>query len=97
MSHPMHCPVCEEDFTTQLHYNNVDCCGDANSHISISAACPDCGFMVISEFNYDHRYSNELMANANHDTHTQMSVPEIRHVAKWMTHEEAKKFEEEEE
>ena len=97
MSHPMYCPACEEDFTTDLLWENVDSSGEANTNINVTATCPSCGFTVISEFNYDKHYSHRLMQDANQDTHTEVAVPEIRHVAKWMTHEEAKKFEEEEE
>ena len=97
MSHPMHCPVCDDEFTAQLHYNNVDCCGEANSNITVTATCTECGFIVISEFNYDKHYSYRLMQDANEDTHTEMAVPVTKYVSKWMTHEEAKKLEESEE
>ena len=95
MSHPMHCPACEEDFTTQLRWENVDSCGEANTNINVTATCPSCGFIVISEFNYDKHYSHRLMQDANQDTHTEVAVPVTKHVSKWMTHEEAKKLEEE--
>ena len=97
MSHPMHCPACEEDFTTQLRWENVDSCGEANTNINVTATCPSCGFIVISEFNYDKHYSHRLMQDANQDTHTEMAVPVTKYVSKWMTHEEAKKLEESEE
>lgn len=92
MSHPMHCPVCGEDFTIQLRWENVDSCGEANTNINITATCPTCGFIVISEFNYDQNYSNRLMREANQDTHTEVAVPVTNYVSRWFTNKEAERF-----
>ena len=102
MSHPMYCPACEEEFECVIKCmsymdGTVDSSGEANTNIQISADCPSCGFTVISEFNYDKHYSHRLMQDANQDTHTEVAVPVTKYVSKWMTHEEAKKFEEREE
>ena len=94
---PMHCPACEEDFDTYSQQNCVDCSGEPNTNINITATCPSCGFIVISEFNYDEHYSNQLMEDANKDTHTRVAVPVTKYVSKWVTHKEAKKLEDEEE
>ena len=102
MSHPMICPVCDTDFTTQIMCmsyvdGTVDSCGSANENLTIHGKCPECNFNVVAEFHYDERSSNEQMEWANEDTHRQTYVSTTTLIERWMTNEDADTNEGEEE
>ena len=94
MSHPMYCPVCDEDFDIELKCisysgGTIDSCGDANMDLQLHGTCPDCGFKVIAVFDYNRGFSNQMMANENVDTHQIGYVKVEKYEEKWMTNEEA--------
>ena len=100
MSHPMLCPVCDEEFEIELKcmsYSNgtIDSSGETNTDIQLHSACPECGFKVIAVFDYNEGYSTLMMRDENEDTHRRAYVEEKTWVAKWMTNEDADKEAEE--
>mgnify|MGYP004459809025 CR=1 FL=1 len=97
MTHPMYCPVCDDDFDAEIKCmsyqgGTVDSCGDANSNISLTADCPDCGFIVIADFTYDKQMSRSLMREANEDTHEPVGVTVKAWAEKWMTKIDAEEY-----
>lgn len=97
MSHPMYCPICDEGFEVEIKCmsyrgGTVDSCGEANSNISLTADCPDCGFTVIADFVYDAQMSGRLMNDENEDTHEQVNVQVQRWEEKWMTKAAAEEY-----
>tara|TARA_R100000152_G_C6632625_1_gene79718 strand:+ start:63 stop:359 length:297 start_codon:yes stop_codon:yes gene_type:complete len=98
MGHPMHCPVCDEDFEAEIKCmaymgGTIDSCGEPNTNISVNADCPDCGFTVIADFVYDALMSKRLMIEANEATHQIGYVKVEKYEEKWMTNEEAEENE----
>ena len=97
MSHPMYCPVCDDNFDITLKCmsysgGTIDSCGDANSNINLTADCPDCGFTVIADFVYDKQMSKRLMVDANEDTHAVVGVTVKAWGEKWMTKADAEQY-----
>ena len=102
MSHPMYCPVCDNDFEIELKCmsysgGTIDSCGDANMDLQLHSTCPKCGFKVIAVFDYNHSFSNQMMGNENIDTHQIGYVKVEKYEEKWMTNEEVETDEEEDE
>ena len=99
MTHPMHCPACDNDFTIELKCmsytgGTIDSSGDPNSDIQLHGTCPKCEFKVVAVFDYNKDYSNLVMRDENEDTHRKIYVQEKTWVPKWVTHEDADKVEE---
>ena len=97
MGHPMYCPVCDDYFDIQLKCmsysgGTIDSCGDANSDLQLYADCPDCGFKVVAIFDYNANFSNQLMKEANADTHEPVFVPVMKSERKWMTKADAAQY-----
>ena len=93
----MYCPVCDDDFDIELksmYYSGgtIDSCGDANSDLHLYGDCPDCGFKVVAVFDYNHRFSNELMKESNKDTHERVGVTVKTWGQKWMTKADAAQY-----
>jgi|TARA_R100000458_G_C8239671_1_gene219084 dihydroorotate dehydrogenase len=97
MGHPMHCPVCEEDFEAEIKCmayigGTIDSCGEPNTNITVNADCPNCDFTVIADFVYDALMSKSLMRDANEDTHEPVSVKIQTWGQKWMTKADAAQY-----
>ena len=96
----MICPVCDDDFDIELKCmsypgGTVGSCGDVNSDLQLYGTCPDCGFKVVAVFDYNEKYSNQMMGDENETTHQIGYVKVERYEEKWMTNEEAEKMEDE--